>query len=794
MHLTNSTSVKKVLIYLVIILAIIFSAAYLWLTNANNHQRSGTIDFHINEAPIQVYRDAYGIPYIHGENKADVIKGQGFITAQDRLFFIEFYRAIIAGRAAAIVGNSMLDSDIQMRVLDMTRLGKRTYSHLREDSRQFLQWYCDGYNAYLNTMDNEFPLELSLLGMVPTLLTAEEMVAIIHFVGYSQSQNMDDEILSLNLLALTNNDTGLLPLNINPDRNSQHDVKIDSSYFLKETDYIGLNETTPPSTIDIPNLGSNNWAVSPAKAENGKVMVGNDPHLDARLLPGIFHPIGLSCPSFTSVGVAIPGVPGLIIGRNEHMAFGVTNAYGDSQDLCIEKINGHKYLSKDEWADFTVREEIIKVKDAEYVTIKIRATVNGPVISDFESFGIKTDEVVTLSWSPAHTTSPSLGLENFLESKTVYEFKQALYSIDNLFFNFIFGDKEDNIAHQTTGLVPIRRNQHGAIPHRHALDGKWEGFIPKEEMPHMINPERAWVGTANHDPRTENYPYYYSAHFSTHYRYSRIKEIMETTLSLSTEDGWDINIDCKNMQAQSLLPLIIPALQSHEETLPLAEELAAWNLEDKVDLIGPTIYNTLYDILARELLADDIPEKISTQFWDKTYFWSQRVDKIMFSPSDYIDNKNTDKTETLNDVIISAGLLTKEKLNKVLGPEMSSWQWGNIHTIRFASPIKQTGFGSSFLGAEEFPKNGSNNTLNRAGYLVEEDGTYTTQWLTTFRMVADLSDDEKMIGVLAGGSSSRILHPYYKSQLTKWKNEAWIPYWLDSEKVRENSKFHLVLE
>ena len=114
MHLTSSTPVKKVLIYLVIILAIIFAAAYLWLTNANNYQRSGTIDFHINEAPIQVYRDAYGIPYIQGENKADVIRGQGFITAQDRLFFIEFYRAIIAGRAAAIVGNSMLDSDIQM--------------------------------------------------------------------------------------------------------------------------------------------------------------------------------------------------------------------------------------------------------------------------------------------------------------------------------------------------------------------------------------------------------------------------------------------------------------------------------------------------------------------------------------------------------------------------------------------------------------------------------------------------------------------------------------------------------
>ena len=198
--------------------------------------------------------------------------------------------------------------------------------------------------------------------------------------------------------------------------------------------------------------------------------------------------------------------------------------------------------------------------------------------------------------------------------------------------------------------------------------------------------------------------------------------------------------------------------------------------------------------MAREILADDIPEKISTQFWDKTYFWSQRVDKIMFSPSDYIDNKNTDKIETINDIIISAGLLTKEKLNKVLGPDMNNWQWGNIHTIRFASPIKQTGFGSSFLGAEAFPKNGSNNTLNRASYLEEEDGSYNTQWLSTFRMVADLSDDEKMIGVLAGGSSSRILHPYYKSQLAKWKNEEWIPYWLAPEKVREQSKFHLVLE
>jgi penicillin amidase len=784
---------KKRILYILAFITVVCLALYIWLINSNNFKRSGSFEISVNEKPIKILRDDHGIAYVVAENKADVIRGQGFVMAQDRLFQIEFYRALIKGEGASIVGNSMLESDIQMRVLNIYGNAVRSYEYLDENAKNMLEWYCEGFNEYLRVGKGEYPLELGLLGIEPKPLTPTDIISVTHFVGFFHSQNMDDEILSLNLAATTKYAQELLPLSINLDRTAPLNLGQDSLAIGAINQLTPFKKQSFNSFVSLPNLGSNNWAISGGKSKSNKPILSNDPHVDARLLPGTFYPIGLICPEFKAVGIATPGIPGILCGRNEYVSFGVTNAYGDSQDLFIEEIDGGSYVQGDQKIPLQKRMETIKVKDSSDVVIQIRSTKRGPIISDFPLFNIRTEDQVSLRWSLTETQSPSFGLERLLETKSVDEVKVALKRMDVMFFNFAIADVHGNIAHQSTGLVPKRVDKSGAVPQMGNQDNTWLGFIPKDSLPNMNNPERGWIGTANHDTRPDDYPYYYSNHFSPYYRYKRIREIFAEKKEFGADDLWKMIFDVTNTQAYDLNPIFISALESSEKTKYLAGILSSWNQEDDVDEVGAAVYTVLYNELLYLILNDELPDELENQFWENMYYWNQRVDEMIVNGHPFIDNQLTSEKETLSELIIKAGLKTKAFLTEKFGENTADWTWGKLHTINFMSPIRQKGFGSGFVGGELLPKRGSNQTLNRGGFIKTKERTYDTGWFSSFRMVADMSDEEKIMGVVSGGSAARVFHPYYKSQLEAWKNETWIPYWFSKDKVFENARYELRL-
>ncbi|MBZ9628683.1 penicillin acylase family protein [Psychroflexus sp. CAK1W] len=785
---------KKYIISILIVLVLIIIAGSLYFSTVNNFKREGRFQISKNDFPINIHRDENGIAYIFAKNKADAIRGQGFVMAQDRLFQIEFYRALIKGEGASLAGNSMLQSDIKMRVLDLVGNAERHYQFLDEETKQTLKWYCEGFNDYLNVAKDEFPLELSLLDIEPSPLTPEEIVSVTHFVGLFHSQNMEDEVLSLNLAARTDLASKLLPLSVNLDRTKPLDFTTDSTIigFLNnnKTEYQQLSDPF----MAHPKLGSNNWAISGEKSASGKPILSNDPHVDSRLLPGMFYPIGLFCPEFKAVGIATPGIPGLLSGRNEFVSFGVTNAYGDSQDLFIEETQGDFYKFNGEKTAFETRTETIEVKDSTSVEIEIRSTKNGPVISDFPVFNILTDDVVSLRWSLAETKSNSIGFERLLETKNTFEFREVLKGMDNVFFNYAIADVDGNIAHQATGLVPVRAEGRGEVPSKANLGDTWLGFIPKDSLPHMVNPDRGWIGTANNDTRPDDYPYYYSNHFSPYYRYQRITEVLSEIKKFTTEDLWELILDVKNKQAEVFSPVLASALKQEKSTQGLAKLLEEWDYNEEIDSVGAAVYNVLYNELLYLVMNDELPDELEDMYWENVYYWNQRVDDFILSQHEFIDNKNTPEAETRTDLIIEAGLKTKALLTERLGKNQDNWTWGRIHSIHFVSPLRPEGFGSDLLGAELWPKSGSNQTLNRGAFVKNTDREFETSWFSSFRMVADMSDDEKIIGILAGGSAARVFHPYYKSQLEKWKTGDWIPYWISKEKILEHSEFKLTLE
>ena len=209
---------KKTILYIALLFVAVVIGFSIYFVNSNDYKREGTFNISTNSKPIKIHRDENGIAYVIAENKADAIRGQGFVLAQDRLFQIEFYRALIKGEAASIVGSSMLPSDIKMRVLNLVGNAKRSYQYLDKQTKEMLDWYCQGFNEYLKVGVDEFPLELGLLGMKPAPLTPQEIISVTHFVGLFHSQNLEDEVLSLNLAARTDKAAALLPLSINLDR------------------------------------------------------------------------------------------------------------------------------------------------------------------------------------------------------------------------------------------------------------------------------------------------------------------------------------------------------------------------------------------------------------------------------------------------------------------------------------------------------------------------------------------------------------------------------------------------
>lgn len=798
---------RKILLGLLLLIVLLIGGSTFYLSRVNDFQQDGALQLSFLEQDVSVTRDKNGIPYIHAQSLPDLIRAQGFVMGQDRIFQIELYRTIIKGKLASLVGEVGLNSDVQMLTLGVYENAKRHSAQLDDNSSTYLQWFAEGYNAYLSTKPDELPIEFKLLGFAPTPITVEDLLAVQHYMGFTHSQNHEDEILSLNLQRALGKEkaASLSPLNINPDRKQPvYDLwrQVGNS-----EEVIGLHTPAPSATpwvpTSMPSLGSNNWVVNGQKSTSGQPIVVNDPHLDATILPGPWYPVGLFAPGIQAVGASIPCVPGILVGRTKDLAFGVTNAYGDSQDLYLESPDPNdpdRYLDQGESLPYTTKEVILKIKDGEAagglreLPLKLRYTKRGPLLSDHSFFGLDSTQAVSLRWTLAETNSKTIGIDRLLTAKDVFELDELLADMDVVYFNFVFADTEGNIGHRTTGQIPIREGHQGALAKAPTATDDWTGFIPKSEMPGQINPVKNWVGTANHDVRPDSFPYYYSSHFAPNYRYQRIKDMLNKQPQFSPEDQWKNMLDVTNTHAQRFNPIFIKALEKDASTQDLAERLRDWDHKDEVASVAASIYHLIHEDLVRLILEDDLPEELFEHLLNMRYYWLQRVDEwIAKGQSPWFDDQNTTHKESLDDLIIAAGKSAQARLTELLGAAPEQWTWGALHKVIFVSPLRTSGTGRDWVGGGEYPANGSGETINRGQYEMDR-GPYESKWFSSMRMVADLSDSEKIRAVVSGGNASRQFHPYLTSQLDAWVKGEALYWWFDPAKAKEAAVHELVLK
>ena len=780
----------------------------LWLRSAGQPQAEGRMQLAGLDAPVTVLRDELGIPYIFAANTPDLLRAQGFVTAQHRLMQMELYRALWRGELAATFGARALPSDIRMRVLGIRRNGDRHATLLESASRAYFQQYADGVNAYIGAHAADHPLELRVAGLAPKPWTVADLVTLIHFIHYSHAANIKAEIVAQQLIDRLGLDRAreLFPTPSNPDWSAgamlRQAAVSRAAGTTVDIDWDDL--AAGPETRNHTGLGSNNWAVGPTRTRSGKAMLANDPHLDNRILPGAWHPVGLFTPEVQAVGAALPGMPGIVLGRTRHVAFGVTNAYGDVQDLYIETLDpadANRYLDAGRSVPFDVITETIRVKDGAAAggyreqPLTIRFTRRGPVISDHPGVGPEGDKVVVLRSTDAEVLAPALGIEGLLTAPNAAAFDREVQKIDLMMFNFVFADDEGAIGQRASGAVPIRAGADGSLPRLPPADGgdDWIAYIPKDRMPGMLNPARGWVGTSNHDTRPADFPWYYTSYVAPPYRYLRMGQVLDAARGMTVDDHWQLMGDGRNLQSDALRGAIVAALKADPAHGDLAAILEAWDGVDRADAAAPLIYQELYREIALGTFADELGEPLANDMLSVWYFWQQRFDALVATPDSpwFDDVRTADRRETLPDVIRAAASRARSRLAAAQGADPASWRWGKAHTLRFVSPLRRDGAGQELLGGFTVERSGSGETLDRGVY--DFRAPYAVSFFASMRLVVDLGDPEKIEAVLAGGVNERHFQPHQNDQAKLWAAGGRQPWWFDPKQIEAHARSRLTL-
>ena len=534
----------------------------------NDYRQQGELALSGLAAPVTVLRDEKGMAYISAAQAGDAFMAQGFVAAQDRLFQMELNRRFAAGRISEFAGQMAVKLDTRMRTLGLYRNARRHAGMLDGDTRAFFQRYADGVNAYIHTRQESLPLEFKLAGIEPEPWTVADSLAVLYLMAWDTSANLQTEIVTQTLVDRLGPEKAqqIFPINVNPDEPPNRARAAAPGPGAAMALATGFDRQMV-AWLDrgILGLGSNNWVAGPARSASGKPIVANDPHLDTRILPGPWYPVGLITPDFRAVGVNIAGIPGIVVGRTGHIACGVTNAYGDMQDLYVESVDPHDsthYLEGAGSIPFGIIEERLCIRDKKapggyrVQVLPIRSTRRGPVVSGVFK-GLDTDKVITLRFAPFETMHGRVGFDRILTAGSVKEALAAAQDINMICLNFVLADTAGDFAWWVTGTLPYRPGGGGTVPHV-VRDGRdnWQGWIPFEQNPHSVNPAKGWLGTCNHATVTHDLPYYFSSYFSPSFRYRRLTELMDEARPLTAADHWQFQRDTRNLLAVRLAPVM----------------------------------------------------------------------------------------------------------------------------------------------------------------------------------------------------------------------------------------------
>lgn len=793
------------------VLVLLLGAGAVWLCRSLP-QRSGTVSVPGLTAPLEIVRDAHAVPHIFARSEPDAYFGLGYAHAQDRLWQLELNRRIGRGALAEVLGNDALQHDRLVRTLGLYRVARRNVDGLDDTTRAALRAYTRGINAWLEGA-TALPPEFGLLRVRPTAWSEADALVFLKVLALQLSTNWHSELLRVSLSRRLPAAAIAQLLGSFPPTSPE----LRGLYGALEPLAHGLLRRTLPRHHNA--LGSNNWAVSGARSASGAPLLANDPHLELSA-PSSWYLAHLHAPGLNVIGATLPGLPGVILGRNDRVAWAFTNTRADVQDLYLERIDPldpGAYLTPDGRGPFETRSERIAVKGAADEVLQIRSTRHGPVISDVDEHArglTPAGHVLALRFTALNDDDHTLEFPiHAAHASDVHALTRAAERFHAPPQNIVSADRSGNIAFVAAGRVPLRAadNELRGLTPAPGWLGRydWQGIIPFAQLPALNNPPLGRIVTANQDITPDGYPHFLSADFAAPDRAGRIGALLDARPSHTLDSFARIQRDVFSPAAERLLPLLerIPAHDAAEaEAL---RRLRSWNREMTAGAAEPLLFaawlretsRLVFGDEAREALPElwnDLPGKLADALSAAAEPSAALPARHLSAPAepahaspvpigaadagpasaaqpDFCDDRRTQTHESCASMA-ARGLRQALRELERRGQGGGATRWDTLHTALF----KHLPFGDvpllRTLFDVELPSAGGIDTVNLGEYFMDDEtAPFTARSGPALRALYDLGDPERSRFVLGTGQSGHPLDPHYRDLSEMWRRGELIP-------------------
>ncbi|MGB4399602.1 MAG: penicillin acylase family protein [Daejeonella sp.] len=724
------------------------------------------------KGPVEVKFDEQMVPHIFAENDYDLYFAQGFITAKDRLWQMDFQTRFASGRLSEVVGPKAIELDRYQRRMGMAYGAENMVKVMMKDPeiKETMEAYAAGVNAYIHSLKpGDYPLEFKLLNYAPEDWKPLNSALLLKLMSATLAGG-SNEFYMTNIL---NKYGPEITQNLFPDYPFKEDPIIPNGTKWEfnpipippAPEVLSENKASYQiKTREIEEgIGSNNWALSGAKTRSGYPLLANDPHLDITL-PSIWYQIQVVSRGMNVCGVSIPGAPGIIIGFNETIAWGVTNVGADVLDwynIKFKDASQKEYWYNNKWNPVSVRVETIGVKGGKTITDSVYYTHHGPIVYTTEQRPVdfsKADNIPTghaLRWVAHDGSNDVKTFYKLNRAKNYADYREALVHYSAPAQNFIFASVENDISISPSGYFPGKWQGHGKF----LLDGSlpandWKGRIPADQNPTVKNPPRNFVSSANQSLTDTTYPYYINWEFAPYERGHRINQRLTVMTNANVDSLINLQNDNYSILAENILPTLIGLVNTDRLNASEREGyniVSRWNKFFNADEVGASIFELWHKVLAKEIWHDDLGDpKVPMRYPSR----DRSVELLLNEPdSRWFDNVHTAQKETRTDAVNKAFKLAIDSLHRRFGPLNDDWGWGNVKHTNVPHLAKVAGFGSKFLN------NGGSKTSVNA--MSESNGP-------SWRMVVALGKNVKAYGVFPGGESGNPGSPYYDNMIDTW--------------------------
>ncbi len=837
------------ILILAVILGAIGAGGFFYLTRRPFPQMSGTLQLPGLNSPVTIIRDQYGIPHIYAGNTHDLFFAQGYVHAQDRLWQMEIARRAVSGRASELsVSISALEADKYVRTVGFRRAAEADYEALSEEGKAIVQAYADGVNVFITTHQNSLPIEFTIVGLFggqgagykPEPWTPIDTMQWGKAMAYQQSGDYDMDLFHARVLAKFGEENGAAVLaDVLPSYDyANRPLIIPSGVTWKHvpTALVGrpaMGWTAGGVGADI---GSNSWVLSGSKTTTGLPLLANDPHIPIQM-PAIWYfnslhcvPVGPECP-YAVIGASLLGLPGVVIGHNARIAWGLTNSSADMTDLFLEKITGNQYEFQGQMVDLEVIPEVLKINgklpegyipsdnetstyDARThtttITLNVRFTHHGPIISDVDADTAGFEYAMAYAWTGIKAPEGLMEAVLALNRAAHWDgLRSAIHFAGTPSLTAIYADIEGNIGFQVFGRIPIRGKGNGRVP----VPGwtgeyEWTGHIPPEEMPFVYNPPQGYVATANHAIVGPDYPYFISADYDRGYRAQRIVDLIEAKPRLSPDDFAAIQGDDRNLVAEAIVPYL-DSLTVEGNAQKVLDAIREWDLNEQRDSIGAGAYEVFWLYLLRNTFDDELGD-LARDYVSGSDVNGLAMIRLLAQPNaHWWDNANTpDATETREDILKKSLADAANALTAEFGSDPANWKWGNLHTVTFVSQALGSSPVAFIFNRGPFTVDGGWEIVNATG------GSFRTAYpdprrpdvpparlATIFRerqspslrQIVDMSNLNASLFIHTTGQSGLPYHPHYDDLIDLWRNIQYVPMWWDRGDVEQNAEGTLSL-